>query len=105
MTHTANPTAAPRAGCPPWCTRHDDEYDQHCSAYRYPGEYPAARVGVALRQAAGMPAPTLYVGGVAIDTGPCAQASCMAELMRRLGRGDIAAAIGELAAAAGYEAG
>jgi hypothetical protein len=91
---------APRPGCPIWCTEHDDEYNQHCSAYAYLGTVTAVGIGVALRQGAGLPAPTLYVGNMGLDTSRGDQPRQMASLMRRLGREDVAVAIEELAALA-----
>lgn len=93
-----------REGCPAWCTEHDDEYGQHVSTYRYP-DAGGPRVGVALRQGLLLEHATLYVEGLPVTVTPDRfNVERIAHLMQRVGREDVAAAIGELAAMVTYPA-
>lgn len=89
--------AAPREGCPAWCTEHVDQVNYH-RTIRYIDGPIGRRVLVALiQQADGKYLPDLYVNAVRVDEDHITH---MRWLMSDLGCEDIAAAIDELAALA-----
>ena len=81
------------AGCPAWCTAHDNKYNVHSSGHRWlrHGNGPS----VVILQAVSAAKPVLKFDGVRIDLD---DADLLAASMEHLGHPDVAAAITEAAA-------